>query len=68
MWMEMDNVDDIADYFPKVQNITLQYGKFRDLSGLKGLSKLESVGVINDQKDMVASLFEGTDVKINVFE
>lgn len=68
MWLEMDNVDNITEYFPKVQNVTLQYGKFRDLSGLKDLNKLESVAILTDQKDAVEPLFEGTDVKINIVE
>ena len=68
MWMEMDSVDNISDYFPKLQNITLQYGKFKDLSGLKDLNKLESVAILTDQKDAVEPLFEGTGVKINVVE
>ena len=68
MWLEMDNVDNITEYFPKVQNVTLQYGKFRDLSGLKKLNKLESVAILKDQKDSVEPLFEGTDVQINIVE
>lgn len=68
MWTEMDNVDGISEHFPKVQNITLQYGKFRDLSGLKELNKLESVAILKDQKYSVEPLFEGTNVKINIYE
>ena len=68
MWLEMDNLDNISEYFPKVQNITLQYGKFRDLSGLTKLDKLESVAILKDQKDAVDRLFNGTNVQINIYE
>ncbi|MBR4144077.1 MAG: protein kinase [Lachnospiraceae bacterium] len=68
MWLEMDNLDNVSEYFPKVQNITLQYGKFRDLSGLTKLDKLESVAILKDQKDAVDRLFNGTNVQINIYE
>ena len=68
MWLEMDNVDDIAQRFPKVKVVTLQHTNIRDLSGLKALPNLEAVWVLNEEADAVRALFEGTDVQVNVTE
>ena len=68
MWLEMDDVDDIAERLPKVKSVTLQHGSIRDLSGLKALPNLEAVYVLQDQADAVRALFEGTDVQIHVTE
>ena len=68
MWLEMDNVDDIAQRFPKAKNVTLQHGNIRDLSGLKALPGLENVWVLSEQADAVRALLEGTDVQIHITE
>ena len=68
MWLEMDDVDDIADRLPRVQAVMLQHGNIKDLSGLKALPDLEAVYVLEDQADAVRALFEGTDVQINITE
>ena len=68
MWLEMDNVDDIAQRLPKVEAVTLQHGKIEDMAGLKELPRLEAVYVLADQEEAVESLFAGTDVKITVTE
>ena len=68
MWLELDNVDDIALRLPKVQAVTLQHGTIRDLSGLKALPDLEAVYVLEEQAEAVKALFEGTDVKVNIAE
>ena len=68
MWLELDDVDDIAQRLPKVRAVTLQHGNIRDLSGLKTLPNLEAVYVLQEQADAVNALFEGTDVQINVTE
>lgn len=67
-WLNMDNVDDIAQRFPKAKVVTLQHTSIRDLSGLKALPNLEAVWVLNEQADAVRALFEGTDVQVNVTE
>lgn len=67
-WLNMDNVDDIAQRFPKAKVVTLQHTNIRDLSGLKALPNLEAVWVLNEQADEVRALFEGTDVQVNVTE
>ena len=68
MWLNMDNVDDIAERLPNVRAVTLQYGSFGSLSGLRALPELEAVYVLKEQADAVAALFEGTDVVIHVTE
>ena len=68
MWLEMDDVDEIARRLPKVKAITLQHGDIRDLTGLKALENLEAVYVLQEQADAVRALFEGTDVQVNVTE
>ena len=68
MWLEMDNVDDIAQRLPKVQAVTLQHGNIKDLSGLRALPDLAAVYVLQEQADAVNALFEGTGVQVNVTE
>ena len=68
MWLELDNVDDIAQRFPKAKNVMLQHGNIREMSGLKALPNLEAVWVLSEQADAVSALFEGTDVQINFTE
>ena len=68
MWLEMDDVSDIAQRLPKVQAVTLQHGSIADLSGLKALEHLEAVYVLKEQADAVRALFEGTKVQVNVTE
>lgn len=68
MWLEMDNVDDIAQRFPKAKSVTLQHGNIRDMSGLRALPNLEAVWVLSEQADAVRALFEGTDVQIHITE
>ena len=68
MWLELDDVDDIAQRLPKLQAVTLQHGNIKDLSGLKALPNLEAVYVLAEQADAVSALFEGTDVQVNVTE
>lgn len=68
MWLEMDNVDDIVSYLPKVQAVTLQHGHIKDLSGLKELPNLEAVYVLEEQAEEVEKLFAGTDVEIRITE
>ena len=68
MWLQLDNLDDIAERLPKVKAVTLQHGNIRDLSGLKALPHLEAVYVLQEQFDAVSALFEGTQVQINVTE
>ena len=68
MWLELDDVDDIARMLPKVKAVTLQHGSIKDLSGLKALPDLEAVYVLQEQADAVSALFTGTDVQINITE
>ncbi len=68
MWLELDNVDDIAQRFPKVRSVTLQHGNIRDLSGLKAFPELEAVYVLQEQVDAVKAVLEGIDVQINITE
>ena len=66
MWLNMKNVDDIAQRLPKVQAVTLQHGQIRDLSGLRELPDLETVYVLQEQYDAAAEALQGTDVEIRV--
>ena len=68
MWLEMDNVNDIAERLPKVQAVTLQHGTIKNPLGLKDLPDLEAVYVLQEQAGDVNALFDGTDVKVNVTE
>lgn len=68
MWLELDNLDDIARRLPNTQAVTLQHGNIRDMSGLGSLPDLESVYVLAEQEDDVRALFEGTEVQIHVTE
>ena len=68
MWLELNDVDDIAQRLPKLKAVTLQHGSIKDLSGLKELPNLEAVYVLKEQADAVNALFEGTDVQVNVTE
>ena len=65
-WLELDNVDDIAQRFPRARAVMLQHGNIRDLSGLKALEDLAAVYVLEDQADAVRALLAGTDVQINI--
>ena len=68
MWLEMDNVDDLAAYLPKVQAVTLQHGHIGDMSGLRELPDLEAVYVLKEQEEEVKKVFAGTDVEIRITE
>ena len=68
MWLNMKNVDDIAQRLPKLRTVYLQHSDIRDLSGLKALPELEAVYVLKEQLDTVSGLFAGTDVEIQVTE
>ena len=68
MWLNMKNVDDIAQRLPKLRTVYLQHSDIRDLSGLKALHDLEKVYVLQEQLDAVSGLFAGTDVEIHVTE
>ena len=68
MWLEMDNVEDIARRLPDVEAVTLQHGTIRDPSGLKALPRLRHVYVLQEQETEYRALFEGTDVEIHVTE
>ena len=68
MWLNMKNVDGIAQRMPKLQVVYLQHGSIKDLSGLKALTALERVEVMPEQFEAVSALFEGTDVEICVRE
>ena len=68
MWLEMDNVEDIARRLPDVEAVTLQHGTIRDPSGLKALPRLRHVYVLQEQEAEYRALFEGTDVEIHVTE
>jgi len=68
MWLEMDDVNDIARRMPKVQAVTLQHSAIGDLSGLKALPALQAVYVLEEQADAVRELFRDTNVQVNVTE
>ena len=68
MWLNMKNVDDIAERLPRLQAITLQHGEIKDMSGLKKLPDLSAVYVLEEQYEAVAELFEETDVEVHVTE
>ena len=68
MWLELDDVDDIAQRLPKVRAVTLQHGTIKDLSGLKELPNLKAVYVLAEQADAAEALFGGTDVQVNITE
>ena len=68
MWLDMKNVDDIAQRLPRLQTIRLQYSNVKDWSGLRALPKLKEVEVLKEQEDTIRTLFEGTDVEIRVTE
>ena len=68
MWLDMDNLDDIAEKLPKVKNIALQHSSVRDLSGLGTLPALEEVYVLPEQAEEVSAALEGTDVRVTVLE
>ena len=66
MWLNMKNLDDIAQRMPKLRVIYLQHSAIKDLSGLKALPALEEVYVLPEQFDAVSALFAGTDVEVRV--
>jgi len=68
MWLQMKNVDDIAQRLPKLRTVYLQHSDIKDLSGLKTLPELEAVYVLREQYDAISALFAGTDVEIHVTE
>ena len=68
MWLELPDLNDIAQRMPKLQAITLQHSQIGDLSGLKDLPNLKVVYVLPEQLEAVQALFEGTDVTIKVTE
>lgn len=66
MWLEMDNLDGIADRFPKVKAVMLQHGEIGDLTGLRELPELEAVYVLAEQEERVREVLRDTDVVVNV--
>ena len=68
MWLNMDNLDGIAEHFPKLENVMLQYSEIEDMSGLKELKKLETVKVLKSQADAVKALLADTGVKVDIIE
>ena len=66
--LNLKNVDDIAQRFPKLQRVFLQDSDIEDLSGLKALPALEMVEVTQEQYDAVSALFEGADVQVVVMD
>ena len=68
MWLEMEDVNDIAGRLPKAKAVTLQHGRIGDMSGLTKLPNLEAVYVLEEQADEVRALFEGTGVQIIIIE
>ena len=68
MWLQMDNVDDIARQLPKLQAVTLQHSDIRDLSGLKSLPRLKTVYAIGEQAEALEELFKETGVEIRITE
>ena len=64
----MDNLDGIAEHFPKLENVMLQYSEIEDMSGLKELKKLETVKVLKSQADAVKALLADTGVKVDIIE
>ena len=68
MWLELDDLNDIAERLPKVRAVTLQHSRIGDLSGLAALPGLEAVYVLREQADAVQALFEGTDVQVIITE
>lgn len=68
MWLNMENLDGIADRMPNLQAVTLQHGSVKDLTGLKDLPHLKNVYVLEEQYDDVSTLLAGTDVEIHVTE
>ena len=68
MWLQMDNVDDIARRLPKLQAVTLQHSRIRDLSGLKSLPRLKTVYATGEQAEALEELFKETGVEIRITE
>ncbi len=68
MWMELENLDGMAERFPKVQAVALEHAEIQDLSGLKDLPELETVYALPEQADELETLFEGTDVQLIIDE
>ena len=68
MWLKMKDLNDIAGRLPKVQTITLQHSRIRDLSGLAALPELEAVFVLPEQEEDAKAVLAGTDVEIHVTE
>ena len=68
MWLELDDVDDIAERLPRVEAVTLQHGTIRDPSGLKTLPRLAAVYALAEQAEALNELFAGTAVQVNITE
>ena len=68
MWLEMDDLNDIAERLPKVQAVTLQHSNIKDLSGLRNLRDLKVVYILAEQEQQVREALAGTDVQIIITE
>ena len=68
MWMELQNVDDIADRLPRLKTITLQHSRVADLSGLASLPWLERVHVLSEDAQALREALQGKDVEIVIDE
>lgn len=68
MWLEMEDINEIAEYLPKVQAVMLQHGTIKDLHGLLTLPALSTVYVLEEQADMLNDLLRGSDIKVIVTE
>ena len=53
---------------PKLQAVTLQHSRIRDMSGLKSLPRLETVYVTGEQAEALEELFAGTKTEIRITE
>lgn len=67
-WLKMNSLDGIADRFPRLRTIALQYGEIKDMSALKTLSELEKVYVLKSQAEFVKELLRDTTVEVIVAE
>ena len=67
-WLEMDDVDDIAQRLPKIQTLMLQHARIGDLTGLKALQELREVHVLPEQADALNALLEGAGVQVIIDE
>ena len=57
-WLKMDNLNGLADRFPRLENLSIAHSEIPDLSGLGQTDRLKRVTVSGELADLAASVLD----------